>query len=267
MSFSGDAIVDGRTIKWEYKKRFEGMTEAKIAEMTMKEFEVHEEERMQKNAWLIAEDLANRLDGAPVLSSYIHGLISSKSQEHFFFNKEEVKAYHTACSSAKQNVPGSGYIKKIYDFMESHYEYGDLYMEYLKGTCAANTGILCQYCSATPWRGPAMTRVPRPVPDYEKLPSFHYKPVAETSNQEADGSYRHPDDFMPRVQLRKQFDKGQISCDKTDSLTEFSKTYIVKEEYVLDYVQHLHELIYKKQMRSKQKKTDVADKKNKSVAD
>lgn len=88
-------------------KKFEGMTSEEISSMTMEEYEKHERARMEKNAWLVAHDLSNRLDSAPVLSSYIHGLISEKSEDHFFFSKEELKAFHNASTATSKSVPGA----------------------------------------------------------------------------------------------------------------------------------------------------------------
>ena len=62
-----DSVVDGATIEWETLKQYEGMTEEEIKEMSLKDFEAHENERMTKNAWIVAEELVKRIDGAPVL--------------------------------------------------------------------------------------------------------------------------------------------------------------------------------------------------------
>jgi hypothetical protein len=265
-SASGDAIVDGKTIEWEYHKKFEGMTSDERAAMSINEFDVYEARRMARNAWHVSEDLANRLDGAPVLSSYIHGLVSCKPEEQFFFNKNELRAYIASSASTRKDLPGGAYITKIYDFMDHHYVYGELYMEFLKGKCEGQNGTLCTYCSSTGWIGPVMDGVPASMPDYDKLPSFHYKSVDTTSCHNEDGDIREVDGFMPRAQLRKAFKAGELLPDNTDASKRFCEKYVVKKQYVTEYLSHLQELQWLKKMRSSTKQALSAEKK-KSVHD
>ena len=222
------------------------MTSDEISLMTMEEYEKHERARMERNAWLVAHDLSSRLDGAPVLSSYIHGLISEKSEDHFFFNKEELKAFHNASTATSKSVPGAAYFEKINVFIRNHYVHGELFMEYLKGACETSTGQLCDFCSSTHWVGPRMNRIPQPVPDYDKLPAYHYKSVFESSIENEDGSPRDPDDYMPRAQLCKDFAAGKRILANPEEIKAFAERYIVKEEYVIQYAQHLQELEWQK---------------------
>ena len=53
----GDALVDGGTLEWEKFKRFDGMSNEDTRKMDMKEFEGYESNRMEKNAWAVAEEL------------------------------------------------------------------------------------------------------------------------------------------------------------------------------------------------------------------
>ena len=41
-------------------------------------------ERMEKNAWRVASELAERIDCAPVLSDYIHASVSERAEDSFF---------------------------------------------------------------------------------------------------------------------------------------------------------------------------------------
>ena len=61
-------MVDGSTIEWEVEKRFEGMTPEEIDGMSLNEYEVYEEGRMERNAWMVAEEVQKRVDDTPVLS-------------------------------------------------------------------------------------------------------------------------------------------------------------------------------------------------------
>ena len=90
-------------------------------QICLKEFEEYERVRMSKNAWIVANELVNRIDGAPVLSEYINCQLSLKPNEMFFFNKEYLVEYqHATTEGKKKKVPGSGYIEKILKFSEEH---------------------------------------------------------------------------------------------------------------------------------------------------
>ena len=143
-----------------------------------------------------------------------------------------IPASKSASPSQRKCLPGSAYIEKIHQFIDLHYEYGELYMDFLKGACQNHAQPMCSFCISTPWKGPVIGRVPRPLPDHDKLPSFHYKCVYETPNVNEDGVLRCPDDFMPRAQLRKAFEAGDVKIDQPETITQFSKRFIVSEEYV-----------------------------------
>ena len=49
-------------------KRYQGVANDEISQMSVKEFEQYESERMSKNAWIVANELVKRIDGAPVLT-------------------------------------------------------------------------------------------------------------------------------------------------------------------------------------------------------
>lgn len=68
----GDALVTGETLNWEHYKRFENMSEEDIEALTLQDYEKLEKERMEKNAWKAAGELAERVDGEPAP----HGFIS-----------------------------------------------------------------------------------------------------------------------------------------------------------------------------------------------
>ena len=131
-----DSVVDGATIEWETIKKFEGMTDEQASKMSVKEFEEYEKQRMSKNAWIVANALVKRIDGAPVLSEYINCKLSAKPNEMFFFNKEYLVEYqHATAEVKKMKVPGSEYMEKVLKFFEQHYKVGELFMEYVKHAC------------------------------------------------------------------------------------------------------------------------------------
>ena len=96
--------------------RVEGMSEADIANLSVKETKSLEDERMEKNAWNVTHQLVDRLDGAPVLSEFIRSLPSLKSNRQFFFNKDRLKKFSAAPETTKMPLPGFYYFKKIFDF-------------------------------------------------------------------------------------------------------------------------------------------------------
>ena len=104
----GDAVVDGSTIEWEKYKKFDGMTEEEVKQLSIKQYEELEEKRMQENAWAISKELVQRIDDAPVLSERIKAYLSEDKDELFFFNQHYLMQYQAATSEvSKMKVPGS----------------------------------------------------------------------------------------------------------------------------------------------------------------
>ena len=128
----GDSVVDGATINWEHHKRFEGLSEDEIASLSLEEYEKAEEERIERNAWKVANEIAARIDDAPVHSEYIKCFVAHKGEDGLFFNQDYLKEYMSKSGERKKDVPGAAYMKKIVSFRDTHYERGELYMEYLK---------------------------------------------------------------------------------------------------------------------------------------
>ena len=131
-------------------------------------------------------------------------------------------------------------------FIGRHFEIGELYMEYLKGSCT-DSGDLCEWCSSHVWVGPQLLRVPKPYPDYSRLPSYHYLPGKDTPTN-VDGKKREVDDMQPRVQLKKLHKNGGDA-----DIAEFCNKYIGKEVCAKKYLQHLDVLFLKKDKRKKGK--------------
>ena len=108
---TGDAVVDGATIQWEHYKRFNRMSKEQISLLSLQDYEAHEAQRMEKNAWRITNQVAERIDGAPVLSEFIHGIESQRPEDSFFFNDNYLsqymnkakKRYSSWCSLLRQD--------------------------------------------------------------------------------------------------------------------------------------------------------------------
>jgi len=255
----GDSVVDGATLEWEHYKRFQEMSEDSIANLTLQDYETYEEKRMEKNAWRVASQLTERIDGAPVLSDYIHASVSERAEDSFFFNGEYLSEYTKKSVNNRSDTPGSAYIRKIFDFTENHVESGELYAEFLKGSCKEKDGSLCKHCCVpnglgeVAWTGSATERIPRPIPDQSALPDFKYKSVHTSSNSDEHGKNRIPDDWQPRSNIKKLFEQGELSINSSDAITEFSSKFIVEEKLVKNYIEHLSQLQSVSEIRSQER--------------
>ncbi len=79
------------------------MTDKEVSMMSVKEFEDYEKEQTAKNAWIVANELVKRIDGAPALGEYINAKLSVTTDQ-----------YHNSTTEEKKKaVPGCGYIEKI----------------------------------------------------------------------------------------------------------------------------------------------------------
>ena len=258
-----DSIVDGGTIHWEKHKRFADMTEVEIETMSLEDYENHEKNRMKKNAWEITRELTRRIDGAPVLSSYIKAYESQPKEELFFFNGDNLKEYQSSGTHTQKNVPGGSYIKKILDFITCHYSIGELYMEYLKKDCILQNGELCWHCENHNWVGPPASRIPQPVPDRNR--PGHFLQLKDCPKTNVSGEERLPDDFQPRANIKKLFKYGDIDISDETSVNEFALKFCVKKEYVVKYVQHLHNLKTVQSIREESRKQNKQEQIDKDV--
>ena len=57
---AGYALFDGSTIKWQYHKALESLTENEIQKLSLEEINSMEAECMEKNAWQVCHDVASR---------------------------------------------------------------------------------------------------------------------------------------------------------------------------------------------------------------
>ena len=66
-----DALLDGATLEWEKYRRFEDLSEEEIKQMSLRSYEEYEKKRMEKNALYVYNQVAERIDDAPVLKEYM----------------------------------------------------------------------------------------------------------------------------------------------------------------------------------------------------
>ena len=180
--------------------------------MSLQEYEQYEESRVHKNAWHAAEVIKDQIQDAPVLSDYIKSFVSDQEKDMSFFSQDLIHEFSRKTSdAAKEEVQGSNYIRKVLIFIESHHKVGELFMEYLKGSCKSINGELCRHCEVNGWIGPDFSRIPQPVPDSAK--PIHYLDVFRTSVLDKKGEERLADDWQPRVYISKAFNEGLITLD------------------------------------------------------
>ena len=82
---------------------------------------------------------------------------------------------------------------------------------------------------------------PRPVPDINKRPKYHYLPVAETPiTNTDDGKRREVDDYHPWARSKQVHKKNEINIENNASVQTFCNRYIVEESLVKRYLEHLN---------------------------
>ena len=132
-------------------------------------------------------------------------------------------------------------------------------MEYIK--CMENK---CSFCIGFPWRSPTLKGVPRPMPDVSKLPSYHYLDVFYTPLVD-NNTLRPPDVFMPRAVVKKLFKEGELQY--MEDIKTFANQYFVKAEIVNDYIKHLKNIEFTKQLRATVTKNEANTRKTKKYED
>ncbi|XP_035690603.1 uncharacterized protein LOC118425678 [Branchiostoma floridae] len=234
----GDALCDGGTIRWQYFSPLHGLTEEEVSTMSTSDLEAHRQKMMEKNAWAVAEEVKLRIDQSPAPSKgKTQAFLVEQPDQQFFYNRNYLLQYTKTAKSQRTSVPGHSYFKKIEEFVERHFKTGELYMEYVKGSCKdlSEEQELCDFCISHNFTGPPPSPVPRPYPDYGQLPDFHYLPYERTPLEG-----RPPDDYQPRAQLKAAINNNTVSIDNAESIHEFSQKYIVPEDKVKEYVEHIN---------------------------
>ena len=85
-------------------------------------------------------------------------------------------------------------------------------------------------------------------------PKYCYKPVDKCATVQPNGHLRESDDCPPRAKVKKAFGEGQVFLtDKACSIVAFSEEFIVKEELVPGYLQHLVNLKRVKELKTNAK--------------
>ena len=243
-----DALVDGATLEWEKYRRFEDLSEEEIKQLSLQSYEECEKKRMEKNAWYVCSQVAERIDDAPVLKDYIKSKVSESPDELFFFNSVYLDNYRGASERNKEQAPGAAYFRKIESFMEDHYIRGELFMEFCRDACKESreeSSNLCSWCSNNRWVGPETERIPQPVPDSNN--PGHFMDIYQTES-----TGRTPDDYLPRKCIKYLYEEHSDSIrNDQDTMKSFCSKYNVEEKHVIAYVNHLKDIEIRKDMRTR----------------
>ncbi|MCP3927916.1 MAG: hypothetical protein GY705_02310 [Bacteroidetes bacterium] len=194
---------------------------------------------MKRNAWKVCEEVISRVDDAPGpgCNDYMKAYVTPSKEEMFFWDKNYLMEYVHKSKGQKAQAPGHGYYAKLDEFIQRHFKIGELFMEFVKNNCE---NAECEFC-AKGWSGSELQNGPFPFPDHDRLPNFHYKPMAETPRC-IDDNPRDTDDFQPRAQMKKMVKADTLSSGDAESIKQFSTKYIISEKLVREYVLHVETL-------------------------
>ena len=90
---------------------------------------------MEKNAWYVCGQVAERIDDAPIHKDYIKSKVSQPPEE-LFFSSFYHDGHRSASGRNKMEFPGAGYFRKIESFMEGNEIRGELFMEFCRDAAA-----------------------------------------------------------------------------------------------------------------------------------
>ena len=109
-------------------------------------------------------------------------------------------------------------------------------------SCGKKVGGNCSLCNE--WTGPLIVRCPKPFSNHSSLPRRVqlYVPYKELTPREG----RDPDDWQHLVQLKKEHGSGRLVLTDPESVAAFSDRFIVKSKFVVDFIQDLEVMDFKK---------------------
>lgn len=155
-----------------------------MSNKSLEEYNKRKEDISEKNSWYVCNEVKDRVHDSPgPAKDFMIATITPKLHQGFFHDQKYLKEFLEKKSLASTKlVPGHGYYSKIENFIQKHYQIGELCIEYLKFDCQKQpgTGVACDHCEGNSWVGPPIKRVPKPYPDIIRRPEFHYLPAKDT---------------------------------------------------------------------------------------
>lgn len=91
----------------------------------------------------------------------------------------------------------------------------------------------------------------KPFPNRACLPDYHHLPYNETPQKG-----REPDDWQPRVQLKKEHGAGTVVLSDAESIAALWDRFIVMAALVVDYLYHHNVIEFKKKKRAEERIKD-----------
>ena len=153
----------------------------------------------KKNAWKVAEEVRKIIDDqlGPA-GDYLKSYVTTRQEKQFFFNTTYLLQYTSTKSDVNRaTAPGNAYFSKIEKFTQEHGESGEMYMEFLKGSCEKEKNERCEYCVSNDVCCSAdIKHIPKPYRDAQRA-GLHYLATKDTTTVG-----RSVDDFHRRVQLK-----------------------------------------------------------------
>ena len=105
----GEALVDGGALKWKYYDALDGLTEDEIKALSLDEVKKREELAMEKNAWRVSKDVAERINHEPgPAGDYMQSFLTPQRNAQFFFNTEQLRQFVSSSESRREGGGGGG---------------------------------------------------------------------------------------------------------------------------------------------------------------
>ena len=265
-AYIGDAICDGAGLDWEHKKLFTDKTIEVVKKMSIDELKEHELKQMEYNAYHVCDEVTSHIDEAPGPGGFLKAYRAVNKKDMFFKDKEFLDSYLSKNEKEQASLPGGKYHSKISKFIKDHCEIGEKHLEFLKFECGNRKDGVCNYCKSHNWAGPPCTRVPRPYPDYSKLPEYHYQHVSVTPKV-LNGVEREVDDVQPRKRIKDFFQNEGLTVFEEDKMQEFCDEYIIEMSVVRRYLEHLQTLELNKEKRKTERQRKSSEENLQSYED
>ena len=212
-----------------------------VANFDTRKFKELSFEAQIKNSHHIAQQLVQRVNGAPCLGNFIKGRVGICQEDQFLgFLKPYIQ--NILAASDLTSIPGGNFALELERFANIHSSRGQLYSALAKEKCAINTGEACEECLANPQRsGEKLIIVPQPKVDLE---SNSYLDVSKTEYRN-----REVDDYLPRKNIDLFYQSHQLSTE--EEIDAFSKNFLVEKKFIKKRIEHFKLLDFKKELRKK----------------
>ena len=97
------------------------------------------------------------------------------------------------------------------------------------------------------------------MPNFHSAPSYGPSTIIKLENGEGCTrkrkremqfcNGREPDDFQPRAQIKRLFEESEVVSGDSEAIRKFSDKYIVPENLVAEYVEHLAQIKMRKEKK------------------